>query len=226
MIDTNSLHYKLLEKFKAGSVPHFANDNISKHLTKSQLATLRVEVEEKVQDLMRALLIDVDNDHNTRGTAKRVAKMYFEEVFRGRYYPEPSITSFPNVKKLDEMICVGPIDVKSACSHHLVPIVGHAYVAVIPEADGTIIGLSKFNRIVEHYSRRPQIQEELCCQIADFLEGSMKPKGVAVYIKAKHMCMSWRGVEQESWTVTTVLRGVFKSDNGVSKQEFLSYIKD
>lgn len=220
-----SISRELIARFKAQDIPFFANDNIAAHISKHELAEVQDEVEDRVRELMKSLLIDVENDHNTKGTPKRVAKMFLHEVFKGRYRNEPEITSFPNAKHLDEMICVGPIDVKSACSHHLVPIVGHAYIGVIPAKDGTIIGLSKFNRVVEYFARRPQIQEELCVQIADFLEKKMSPVGIIVYIKAKHMCMSWRGVEQESWTTTTVARGAFKDNSSQAKAEFLKSIE-
>lgn len=216
---STEIHKRLVSQ----GVSFLANDNIADHVSVQELRLLQDEVADNVETLMRSLLIDTRNDHNTQGTAQRVAKMYFQEVFKGRYEPLPKITKFPNVKQLDEMICVGPIDVKSACSHHLVPIVGSAYIGVIPSKNGNIIGLSKFNRIVEHFARRPQIQEELCVQIADFIEQQTEPLGTIVTIKAKHMCMSWRGVEQESWTTTTVARGVFRTD-GSTKQEFLKSV--
>jgi GTP cyclohydrolase I len=152
-------------------------------------------------------VIDIDNDHNTQETAKRVAKMYIREVFKGRYQPVPSFKTFPNVKALDELYTTGPITIRSACSHHLVPIVGKCWIGVIPK--DRLFGLSKFNRVVEWLASRPQIQEELAVQIADFLENELEPVGLAVVIKATHLCMTWRGVREEmaSTMNTSVMRG-------------------
>ena len=176
-----------------------------------------------MEHLLRGLLIDIDNDHNTKGTATRVAKMYMTEVFKGRYIPPPPITNFPNAKQLDELYVSGPITVRSACSHHLVPIMGRCWIGVVPGAN--VVGLSKFNRIVEWIAARPQIQEELVIQVADFLEAELKPLGLAVVIEATHMCMTWRGVrEPQSATMTTsVMRGVFK-DKAATRAEFMGII--
>ena len=136
--------------------------------------------------------------------------MYLTEVFKGRYTKRPKVTDFPNAKKLDEIYTVGAISVRSACSHHLVPITGKCWIGVIPSE--RVIGLSKFNRITDWVMSRPQIQEEGAIQLADTIEKLIKPKGLAVIIKAKHQCMTWRGVkDNETEMVTSVMRGIFRT---------------
>lgn len=179
-----------------------------------------------VQHLMKELYIDAPNDHNTRGTAMRVAKMYVTEVMKGRYDPQPDITAFPNALRLDELYTTGPITVRSMCSHHLVPIIGKAWIGIIPGED-TVIGLSKFNRLVDWVFSRPQIQEEASIQLADILEEIAKPKGLAVVVKATHMCMTWRGVResQDAVMTTSVIRGAIK-DVPAARAEFFSLIRE
>lgn len=203
--------------------PFFANDNIAKHILPGELAELKEEVEENVRNLLLSLVIDVDNDHNTKGTAKRVAKMYVDEVFKGRYQPSPKITVFPNVKHFDELYALGPISVKSACSHHFVEIEGQCWVGVYPGTN--VVGISKIARIVDWVCRRPHIQEEMVIILADELERIMEPQGLGVVIKAKHHCMTWRGVEQErAEMVSSVMRGGLRNDPNL-KAEFFNLIK-
>lgn len=182
-------------------------------------------VETACQSLLDALLIDTKADHNTRDTAKRMAKMYVHEVLRGRFYPAPEITDFPNVSNLDELYVTGPITVRSMCSHHFAPIVGKAWIGVLPSE--RVIGLSKFNRIADWIMRRPQIQEEATVQLADFIEQAIQPRGLAVVVKARHMCMTWRGVcEHDDATMTTsVMRGAMRESDSL-RAEFLSLIKE
>lgn len=200
-----------------------ANDNISAVLLPGEMAELQKEVEFRAEYFLRGLLIDVDNDHNTKGTAARIAKMYLTEVFKGRYLPPPQITDFPNAKGLDEMYMTGPITIRSACSHHFVPIVGRCWIGVIP--GDRVIGLSKFNRVVDWVASRPQIQEELVMQIADFIETAISPKGLAVVIEATHMCMTWRGVKEtmEAKMTTNVMRGAFR-DKPEARAEFMAMV--
>lgn len=204
-----------------------ANDNISSTVELNTYArtAMLVDVERAVAALLKALCIDITNDHNTAGTPGRVARMFVNEVMRGRYDPAPDITSFPNDLRLDELYVTGPITVRSMCSHHLVPIVGHAWIGVIP-GDDSVIGLSKFNRLVEWVFARPQIQEEATVQLADIIQEKAKPKGLAVLVKATHMCMTWRGVrELASATMTTsVLRGVLR-DKPEARAEFMALVK-
>jgi GTP cyclohydrolase I len=200
----------LFDTIRASGASMKANDNIAEHLTELDLARIESNVTQAVRDLLRALLIDKDSDHNTVGTPERVARMYVREVFKGRYLPPPDITDFPNAKDLDEVYTVGPIAVRSACSHHLVPIIGSAWIAVKPS--DRVIGLSKFNRLTDWVMSRPQIQEEATVMLADAIEQMIKPEGLAVVIKAQHQCMSWRGVKDSGTTMTTsIMRGIFRN---------------
>ena len=199
-----------------------ANDHID-FLSDRQREEIKANAEIKIRELLDILLIDQKNDHNTKDTAKRVAKMYVDEVFKGRYYPMPDITDFPNAKDLDQIYTLGPIAVRSCCSHHLVPIIGECWVGVIPS--DRVIGISKFSRLADWVMSRPQIQEEAVIQLADVLEEKIKPKALAIIVKAQHMCMSWRGVKEHHNTMTTsVMRGLFKDDDS-ARNEFLNIIK-
>jgi GTP cyclohydrolase IA len=205
-------------------VRYFANDNIAEHMLPGELDTLQAEVERRAQAFLDSLIIDTKHDHNTNGTAKRLAKMYLREVFGGRYTTKPRITTFPNAGHLDELYTTGPITVRSCCSHHLCPILGRAWVGVVPGE--RVIGLSKFNRLVEWLCSRPQIQEELVVQVADALEAEVKPKGLAVVIEASHTCMTWRGVKEHGNAVmtTSIMRGAMR-DKPEARAEFLNLIK-
>ena len=170
-----------------------------------------------MESLLESLVIDTKNDHNTKETAKRVAKMWIQEVFAGRYVPFPKITSFPNMG-YKSMYTSGPISVRSTCAHHFQNIVGNCWVGIIP--NGEVIGLSKFNRIVHHIAERPQIQEEMTSQIADALLEYAQTKHIAVVVKAEHHCMTHRGVrEHESDMTTAIMLGAFKDDRA-TRDEF------
>lgn len=222
--------YPLLKQLKADlvskKVPHFANDNISEMLTPEARAQMQAAVQEKVEELLNILLIDVDNDHNSSDTPRRVAKMLINETLKGRYDAPPQLTNFPNARDLDQMIVATKIRVESLCSHHHQNIRGFCHIGMMPNPDkGSVIGLSKFSRIVDWFSRRPQIQEELTSQIANFLMQSTDCLGVAVIIVAEHQCMSVRGVcEHDALTTTSVLRGCFQDDQGF-KDEFMRQIQ-
>ncbi len=198
------------------------NHNIGK-VSKAELRRIEINVEAAVENLLTALEINWREDHNQEHTPMRVAKMLIHETFSGRYYPLPKVTDFPNVTNADQLITVGPLDVKSTCAHHLQPIFGSAWIGVLPKPDGKIIGLSKFNRIVEHFARRPQIQEEMTSQIADYLHQVLNPEGLMVFIKARHFCICNRGVNQDSLTTTIVAKGGLR-DNPSLKQEFFESI--
>lgn len=199
-----------------------ANDNLSEQLLPGELDKIQADVEEACHSLLRALVIDTKNDHNTKETAKRMAKMYVREVFKGRYEPMPPLKDFPNAKQLDEIYLVGPVTVRSACSHHLVPIMGRCWVGILP--GDRVIGISKFARLANWIFRRPQIQEESTVQLADVLEKAIAPKGLALVVEAQHMCMTWRGVEETDTKMTTsVMRGAFR-DNPDARAEFLRLI--
>jgi GTP cyclohydrolase I len=192
-------------------------------LNAKERAEIKRDVEAAFGEVLKALRIDTERDHNTRETAKRVARMYVDEIFRGRFHPMPKITEFPNTRKLDEVYTTGPISVRSACSHHFVPIVGECWIGVIPNEN--LIGLSKFNRLTEWVMARPQIQEEAAVQLTDLIESLIKPRGLAVVIRAKHMCLTLRGVKEHNCEMTTsIMRGIFR-ESARARNEFLELIK-
>lgn len=201
----------------------FANDNIHKYLTDGDLESIQAAVEEDVKSLLTNLVIDIENDHNSRETAARVAKMFVQEFYKGRYTPQPAVTVFPNVKKIDQLYIVGPVEIKSTCSHHLVPIEGRVWVGVIPGKD--LSGLSKFGRLAHWIFRRPQIQEEATAQLADLIEQIMEPTALALIVKARHLCMCHRGIEDpNSEHTTSDMRGDFRTVPSL-RSEFLSLIQ-
>lgn len=213
---------KIKERLRSSGRSFLANDNIASAIEPGEMESLQAEVQEAAEAMLRAMVIDVDNDHNTKGTATRIAKMYLREVFAGRYQPMPKLTEFPNYRDLDQIYTLGPIDVRSTCSHHLAPIVGQAWIGVIP--GDHVIGISKFSRLARWVMERPQIQEEAAMMLADEIEGAINPKGLAVIIRAKHLCMTWRGVkEAQSSMTTSVLRGAFR-DNSDARAEFYAII--
>jgi GTP cyclohydrolase I len=215
---------KIRERLLAAKRRYYANDNISAFIEAGELEALTREVEGKVLAMLHSLVIDVEGDHNTRETARRVAKMYVLEVFRGRYVPPPKVTEFPNASHLNELMIMGPVTLRSACSHHLCPIMGKLWIGVMPNEHSDLIGLSKYSRIADWVMSRPQIQEEAIIQLADLLVAMVKPDGLAVVIEADHFCMHWRGVKDNaSKMVNSVMRGVFL-ENGALRREFLSLI--
>lgn len=212
---------QIADRLRAAGVPFKANDNIAAHLQPGELEAIQEEAEGHVRAMLKALVIDPD--HNTADTAKRVAKMYVREVFAGRYEPRPDVTDFPNVRQLDELYTVGPITVRSTCSHHLCAVKGCAWIGVIPGE--RVVGLSKFSRLTEWIMARPQIQEEAVMQLADEIEALIKPQGLGVVIRATHSCMTMRGVREHDTTMTTsVMRG-FLRDNAAARDEFLHMIR-
>ena len=201
-----------------------ANDTIYDCLDVGDLQDIENEVADAFQGVLEALGIDTQNDHNTKDTARRVAKIFVHEIFRGRYYPPPKVTAFPNVKQYDQIYMSGPISINSTCAHHFQPITGKAYVGIFPGKK--VVGLSKFNRMVDWVASRPQIQEEMTEQIADMIEQETEAKGVAVIVKAEHFCMTARGVkEHESDMLTSVVRGIFRDDPAI-KAEFFSLLNN
>jgi GTP cyclohydrolase I len=201
-----------------------ANDNIAAFLAEGELDALLDEVAGKMEGVLESLVIDVENDHNTRDTARRIAKMYLNEVFRGRYTAAPPTTEFPNAEGLNELMIVGPITVRSACSHHFCPIMGKLWVGVMPHERSNLIGLSKYSRLVDWIMSRPQIQEEAISQVADLLSATVSPNGLAVVMEADHFCMHWRGVKDAgAKMVNSVMRGSFLTD-ATLRREFLSLI--
>lgn len=206
---SDRIRHRLVE---AGRRFH-ANDNIADCIRAGELDELRAEVEERMQDVLRALVIDTAHDPNSAGTAHRVAKMFVDEVFRGRYEASPAITTFPNAARLADLMTIGPLKVRSACSHHLCPIVGRVWIGVLPDPASRLLGLSKYARICDWIMNRPQIQEEAIVMLADELERRVRPRGLAVVMEADHFCMQWRGVKDDGAHMrNTVMRGLFASD--------------
>lgn len=205
-------------RIEAAGSKFFCNDNISEFLEPGDREELVDEVAEQMDSVLRSMVIDVNNDHNTHDTARRVAKMFINEVFAGRYDKAPKVTSFPNASEYDGVYVVGPITVRSTCAHHFQPIYGHAWVGVYP--DQKVIGLSKFNRIIDWIASRPQIQEEMTATIADELAKFAETPHIAVVVKAEHFCMKMRGVKEAcSDTATAIMRGDFATKPGL-KDEF------
>jgi GTP cyclohydrolase IA len=222
--ESTDVSQRIRARLKAKRQRFHANDNISAYIEPGELEELTKEVCEKMTGVLESLVIDIESDHNTQETARRVAKMYVNEVFRGRYVPLPKVTEFPNAEHLNELMIMGPITVRSACSHHLCPIMGRLWIGVMPNKDSDLIGLSKYSRISEWIMSRPQIQEEAIIQLADVLVGMVSPDGLAVVMEADHFCMHWRGVKDNASKMTnSVMRGVFL-ENGALRREFLSLI--
>lgn len=219
-----SVSQRVGERLRAAGARFHANDNIADYLEAGELEAIEQEVACKAQALLRALVIDVEHDHNTRETARRLAKMFVREVFAGRYQSAPAVTEFPNAERLNELMVVGPLRVRSACSHHLCPIMGRVWIGVLPNAGSNLIGLSKYARLVDWVMSRPQIQEEAVSQIANLMEQRLQPDGVAVVMEADHYCMHWRGVKDDEARMTnSVMRGAFLGDPSLRK-EFLSLL--
>jgi GTP cyclohydrolase IA len=203
---------------------YHANDNISAYVLDGEVDALQAEVEAKMAEVLKSLVIDTESDHNTQGTARRVAKMFLTEVFKGRYHAMPAVTEFPNIEQLNELLIVGPITVRSACSHHLCPILGRVWIGIMPNENSNLIGLSKYARICDWVMSRPQIQEEAVMQLANILQDKVRPDGLAIVIEADHFCMHWRGVKDaDSRMTNSVMRGSFLKDPDL-RREFLSLL--
>ena len=214
---SDRIRYRLIQTGQR----YFANDNIADCINDGELQELHTEVEAKMREVLQALVIDTDNDHNTRETARRVAKMFVSEVFAGRYESAPAATAFPNVAQLNELVVVGPTRVRSACSHHLCPILGQVWIGILPSAQSDLIGLSKYARLCDWIMSRPQIQEEAVVMLADALQARVQPDGLAVVMEARHFCMHWRGVKDDGALMkNSVMRGAFLSNEAL-RREFL-----
>jgi GTP cyclohydrolase I len=217
---------RIRERLRKAGVRFHANDNIAAFIHDGELEQLQAEVAQRMSSVLESLVIDTENDHNTQETARRVAKMYVSEVFRGRYSPSPPITEFPNVEHLNELMIVGPITVRSACSHHLCPIIGKVWIGVMPNEHSNLIGLSKYARLADWVMSRPQIQEEAVARLADLLQQRMQPDGLAIVMEADHFCMHWRGVkDSDSRMINSVMRGSFLK-NAILRREFLALLKN
>ncbi|CAN5899458.1 GTP cyclohydrolase I [soil metagenome] len=215
---------EIRDRIKRAKQRFHANDNIAAFLEPGDLDALLDEVATKMEGVLESLVIDTERDHNTRETARRVAKMYLTEVFHGRYVPAPPVTEFPNAAYLNELMIVGPITVRSACSHHFCPIMGRLWIGLMPNEHSNLIGLSKYSRLAEWIMCRPQIQEEAITQLADMLMNKVTPDGLAVVMEADHFCMHWRGVKDATTKmVNSVMRGSFLKNPSL-RREFLSLI--
>ena len=215
---------KIRERLAKAKKRFHANDNIARFIEPGELEKLLDEIEVKMQGVLDSLVIDTLGDHNTKNTARRVAKMYLNEVFRGRYVEAPAITEFPNAEHLNELMIVGPITVRSACSHHFCPVIGKIWIGVLPNEHTNVIGLSKYARLAEWVLGRPQIQEEAVVQLADLIMEKTQPDGLAIVMEASHYCMAWRGVkDMDSKMINSVMRGVFLKDPNL-RREFLALI--
>lgn len=196
-------------------------------LSEVEKTKMLINAEEAFGKFLTALGYDWENDPNMVKTPYRVAKMYVKEVTSGAYNEPPVIAVFPNDNKYDGIVFEGNIKVHSLCSHHFEPFVGRAYVAYIPNEDGNILGLSKLNRIVHWFAKRPQLQENLTKQIHDYLNEILGPnQGVAVYIEAEHMCVKLRGTEDDSTTCTAFLSGYFKDNSLRTRDEFYKMVEN
>ena len=211
-------------RMKRDNKRFWANDNISEYLSEADKEILIAEATEAFEQVLKTLLIDTETDPSSRGTARRLAKMYFNEVMEGRYEPAPDATAFPNDSedRYEGMLVVRS-ELRSMCSHHHQPVSGVAYIGII--AANKLIGLSKYTRIAQWCARRGTLQEELCNDIAREIMRATDSEHVGVYIQAQHGCCENRGImAHSSLTQTTVLRGVFNTDPG-TKKEFMDNIK-
>jgi len=219
-----NLSQALRDRMRLDGKRFWAGDNISDYISESAKEHLIDEATEAFETVLDTLLIDRENDPNSKGTARRLAKMYFNEIMEGRYAPSPDATAFPNDSddRYDGMLVVRS-ELKSMCSHHHQPVSGVAYIGIL--AAEKLIGLSKYTRIAQWCARRGTLQEELCNDIAREIMKATDSENVAVYIQATHGCCENRGImAHSSLTQTTVLRGAFKDDPG-TKKEFFDNIK-
>lgn len=221
-----SISEKITQRIKKAGKRFHANDNISEFIDEKEYDLLIAELTDKFQGVLKSLVIDVDTDPNSKGTAKRLAKMYVNELMEGRFYPAPEVTAFPNdgshgTDPYQGMLVVRA-ELKSMCSHHHQPVSGVAYIGIIPTKK--VIGLSKYVRIAQHCARRGTLQEELCGDIASAIMESTGSENVGVHIAAEHGCCTNRGImAASSLTQTTVLHGMFYMSS--VKEEFFNNIK-
>lgn len=219
-----NLSQVIRERMKADNKRFWAGDNISEYVNHNVMPELIDEAAKAFEGVLDTLLIDRENDPNSKGTARRLAKMYYQEIMAGRYEAAPDATAFPNdsADRYEGMLVVRS-ELRSMCSHHHQPVSGVAYIGII--AANKLIGLSKYTRIAQWCARRGTLQEELCNDIAREIMKATESKDVAVYIQAVHGCCENRGImAHSSLTQTTVLTGSFKTDPG-AKKEFFDNIK-
>ena len=215
---------KIKQRLEDAGKRFWAGDNISEYIEPGEREELVAELHKRFDAVLDSLVIDRENDPNSHDTGKRLAKMYVNELLRGRYYPAPDATSFPNeMEDRYEGMLVVRSELRSVCSHHHQPVSGVAYIGII--AADRLIGLSKYTRIAQWCARRGTLQEELCNDIAKEIMKATGSKDVGVYIQAEHGCCTNRGImAKSSLTQTTVLHGAFRDDLG-TKKEFFDNIK-
>lgn len=217
---------RIKQRLRASGKRFFANDNISDVLSDQDRKDLIDELTEKFNAVLNSLVIDIDNDPNSKDTGRRLAKMYINEIMSGRYYDPPKVAAFPNdgthgTDPYNGMLVIRA-ELKSMCSHHHQPVTGVAYIGIIPTTK--VIGLSKYVRIAQHCARRGTLQEELCGDIAQAIMDATKSENVGVHIAAEHGCCLNRGVmASSSLTQTTVLHGMFYMSS--VKEEFFNNIR-
>jgi GTP cyclohydrolase I len=222
--DGRPLSRVIRDRLKQDNKRFWAGDNISEYISDIEKDRLIDEATRAFEGVLDALLIDRETDPNSKGTARRLAKMYFNEIMAGRYDPAPDATAFPNdsADRYSGMLVVRS-ELRSMCSHHHQPVTGVAYIGII--AAQTLIGLSKYTRIAQWCARRGTLQEELCNDIAREIQKATGAEDIGVYIQAVHGCCENRGImAHSSLTQTTVLKGAFKDDLG-TKKEFFDNIK-
>jgi GTP cyclohydrolase I len=224
MTQDKHLSQVIRNRIKKEGGRYWAGDNISQWIAPSERDQLIDEITEKFEGVLDALVIDRHTDPNSQGTARRLAKMYVNEIMAGRYEPRPDATAFPNDSedRYEGMLVVRS-ELRSMCSHHHQPVTGVAYIGII--AAQKLIGLSKYTRIAQWCARRGTLQEELANDIAKEIQNATGAKDLGVYIQATHGCCENRGImAHSSLTQTTVLKGAFKDDAG-TKKEFFDNIK-
>jgi GTP cyclohydrolase I len=224
MDTSKNLSQVIRDRMKQDNKRFWAGDNISDYVDDNVMPELINEATEAFEKVLDSLLIDRENDPNSKGTARRLAKMYYNEIMAGRYEQAPDATAFPNdtADRYEGMLVVRS-ELRSMCSHHHQPVAGVAYIGII--AANKLIGLSKYTRIAQWCARRGTLQEELCNDIAREISRATDSENVAVYIQATHGCCENRGImAHSSLTQTTVLKGAFKTDASV-KKEFFDNIK-
>ena len=219
---------KISENIKArleqNGIRYWANDNISEYISEDEKQKLIDEAVPAFENVLQSLIIDTKTDPNSQDTARRMAKMYINEIMSGRYDPMPNPSAFPNyIENGYEGMLVVRSELKSVCSHHHQPVSGVAYIGII--AGPKLLGLSKYTRIAQWCARRGTLQEELNVMIADQIQQTTGSEHVGVYVQATHGCCENRGIKaHSSLTQTTVLRGAFKNDPG-TKKEFMDNVK-
>jgi GTP cyclohydrolase I len=218
--NSKNLSQAIRDKMKQDNKRFWAGDNISEYIDSNVMPELIEEATEAFEQVLDSLLIDRNNDPNSKGTARRLAKMYFNEIMAGRYDPAPDATAFPNdsADRYEGMLVVRS-ELRSMCSHHHQPVTGVAYIGII--AAEKLIGLSKYTRIAQWCARRGTLQEELCNDIAREISKATDSENVGVYLRMTHGCCENRGImAHDSSTTTSVLKGAFNKDAGTKKEFF------